>query len=509
MKLLKIGSSPSCDIVINSSFVSAYHAEIIVLDNGDLVIEDKNSTNGTFVGNKKLAPNTETPIRRGDYIRFGNEDLVWAKVPVAENNNNYKAIINIGSNYRNDIVLNSGVVSRFHATLKVDKKGNAYIVDNGSKNGTQVNGQKIIANRPYKITQNDNVLCGDSDVTEQLKQFIPAKTNWIKWTVGVAASILLLVGAWGIIEYMGKGVGIKPQDFKPATVYVYSGYHYVGEIKDNPIQVPIKITSKLFVNQATAFFVDRNGVLCTNRHVVLPWKDEYQSEHLISELKDELEEIRQAMFPVDVVDSHEDLIRLMSTKEGEALVSAAEGNISKLNAMLRRIKNSEMTLSGELDFIKIGYPSRFYSEEAEFDICNVICESNDKNKDVAFIQLNTKVTPKDIKYVLDLNNCVLEKPKVLQEKFTSIGYPGGMLRSMDKISKSLEPNISETMCCKEPNRYEFEIQYSTIGGHSGAPIINKKGQLVGVLFARFSGDGATTKVLQAKYIKELYDKEVL
>lgn len=505
MKLLKIGSSPSCDIVINSSFVSAYHAEIIVLDNGDLVIEDKNSTNGTFVGNKRLAPNTETPIRRGDYVRFGNEDLIWAKVPVAENNNNYKAIINIGSNYRNDVVLNSGVVSRFHATLKVDKKGKAYIIDNGSKNGTQVNGQKIAANRPYLVTQNDNILCGDSDVTEQLKQFIPAKTNWLKWT-GIAASIFLIIGVGLLIARL---IGDPVKELKPATVYVYAGYHYVGEIKDNPIQVPIKIKSKIFISQASAFFVDRDGRLCTNRHVVRPWEEEYQSQHLISTLKDELEEIRQNMFPVDVVESQDDLLRLMSTSEGEALVAAAEGNISKLNAMLRRIKNSEMKLSGELDYIRVGYPGRFYSEAEEFDICNVLCDSKDKNKDVAFIQLNTKVTPANIEYVYNISKCVLDKPIVMDKKYISIGYPGGLLRSMDEVSKSLEPHINETFCCKEPNRYDFELQHGTIGGHSGSPVIDKKGNLVGVLFATYTGDGATTKVLQAKYIKELYDKEVL
>ena len=508
MKLLKIGSSPSCDIVINSSFVSAYHAEIIVLDNGELVIEDKNSTNGTFVGNKKLAPNTETPIRRGDYVRFGNEDLIWAKVPTAENNNNYKAIINIGSNFRNDIVLNSGVVSRFHATLKVDKKGNAFIVDNGSKNGTQVNGQKIVANRPYAVTQNDNISCGDSDVTEQLKQFIPAKTSWIKWVASIAASIALILGVWFVLNYITTG-RLKPEDLKPATVYVYAGYHFVGELKDNPIQTPIKLTSKTAIYSATAFFVDREGRLCTNRHVVKPWAEEYQNEQIISDLKDEIEQHRQAMFPVDLVENKDDLDRLMSTTEGMELVIESNYNISKLNAMLRRIKNSEIKLSGKIDYIRIGYPGRYYSEPEEFEICNVLCESNDKNKDVAFIQLNTKETPSKIKYIYDLKNCVLTKPKVMKEKFWSIGYPGGLYRSLDNISKSLEPNISETACCKEPSRYDFEVQHGTIGGHSGAPIINKKGQVVGVLFGSFSGDGATTKVLQAKYIKELYEKEVL
>lgn len=54
MKLLKIGSSSSSNIVLNSEFVSSHHAEILLLDSGEIILEDKNSTNGTFVGGKKI-----------------------------------------------------------------------------------------------------------------------------------------------------------------------------------------------------------------------------------------------------------------------------------------------------------------------------------------------------------------------------------------------------------------------------------------------------------------------
>ena len=59
MRLLKVGSSQHCDIVLNSDYVSSFHAEITLLDNGDVIVTDKGSTNGTFVGKKKLEPNQE------------------------------------------------------------------------------------------------------------------------------------------------------------------------------------------------------------------------------------------------------------------------------------------------------------------------------------------------------------------------------------------------------------------------------------------------------------------
>ena len=65
MKLLKIGSSSSSNIVLNSEFVSSHHAEILLLDSGEIILEDKNSTNGTFVGGKKLLPTRKLPFNGG------------------------------------------------------------------------------------------------------------------------------------------------------------------------------------------------------------------------------------------------------------------------------------------------------------------------------------------------------------------------------------------------------------------------------------------------------------
>ena len=94
MKLLKIGSSSSSNIVLNSEFVSSHHAEILLLDSGEIILEDKNSTNGTFVGGKKITPNKEVTIQRGDYVKFADVELQWSRVPALENTSKYKSILN-------------------------------------------------------------------------------------------------------------------------------------------------------------------------------------------------------------------------------------------------------------------------------------------------------------------------------------------------------------------------------------------------------------------------------
>jgi pSer/pThr/pTyr-binding forkhead associated (FHA) protein len=64
MRLLKIGRDNTCDIVLHSAKASSLHAEITILNNGDILLEDKNSTNGTFIMNSPIKPGVQVNIKR-------------------------------------------------------------------------------------------------------------------------------------------------------------------------------------------------------------------------------------------------------------------------------------------------------------------------------------------------------------------------------------------------------------------------------------------------------------
>ena len=286
MRIIKIGSSSNCDIVLHSTYVSALHAEITILDSGEIFIEDKRSTNGTFVGNKRIQPGAETRVRRGDYVRFADVELAWGQVPVAENNSNYKKVINIGSNYRNDIVVNGAGVSRFHATVKIDKKNNVFIVDNHSVNGVIVNGSKIQVGRPVKLSRKDSVVCGNEDITMQLRpNFKSAIPSW----VGVVAGVAVIVAAAIFVPWKDIfGGGDNYGKYKDSVVYVHAGYRMNVYLKDFPNLDPLvfpEATEQPLVYSGTAFFVDREGRLCTNRHVARPWKNDQYIKLLGKNLK--------------------------------------------------------------------------------------------------------------------------------------------------------------------------------------------------------------------------------
>ena len=517
MKLIKIGSSSACDIVINNKYVSAHHADLTLLDNGDIILEDKDSTNGTFVGNKKVEAGQEIPVRRGDLIRFGDETLVWARVPSLDNNKKYKAIVNIGTNYRNDIVINSGAVSRYHACLKIAKDGKAFLIDNGSKNGTQINGVKITSGKPERIKRGDNIICGGEDITEQLQQYLPPVVPTWGWAVmGVVAAAVIGLLCFFFIGKDGVGSSINPNDFRNAVVYVRAAYHYEVTLKDNPLSESHKALLEKETDaipyQATAFFLDGEGRMATNRHVACPWEEEYRGKEITEQLQQSYQKFIANQLQVDNLDYFSvtsmvtALKRLQGTTLGKILLDESN-SWEDLKAKIDRIKKSEVIISGEIDYITVGYPGQNYTHEDEFQRCFVLCESGNKDIDLAILQLNDKKTPEKIEKLFSPEKFFLDEVEPQKDLLYIFGYPHGLSWGMNEKTKSLEPNLRNTKCSKVQDKYEFEFQASSEGGSSGSPIFNEKGQLVGILNSGYQGSTVTFAVL-AKYLKKLYDEEV-
>ena len=68
-----VGRSPDNEIYIKSKFVSRHHAQLISDDDG-CVIEDLNSTNGVFVGEKQIK---KYRLSDGDVVSLGVHELVY------------------------------------------------------------------------------------------------------------------------------------------------------------------------------------------------------------------------------------------------------------------------------------------------------------------------------------------------------------------------------------------------------------------------------------------------
>ena len=499
MKLIKIGSSQACQIVLNEEHVSSLHAEITILDDGQLFIEDKNSLNGTFVNGKRIEASKQIPVQRGDRVTFANEQLVWARVPMNDDLSKYKQVINIGSNYRNDIILNNQTVSSYHASVRIAKDGKVYIHDNASRNGTKVNGVKIEKNKDVRIKKGDNIICSTEDVTAEIQQFFPSG-HMKKIGIGllsIAALALLIVAVLSIIG---------PTPPKPEDVVTFD---------DNPLPKDywdgeVAMNGMTMFSQATAFFIDKEGRMGTNRHAAAPW------EELSSDDMSKIRSYIEDNLPIMNISNTEELAKFVNNSLFGSVIykyavdkyGMTNNAISFMVKLIAQLRKAHYSISGKIDHITVGYAGKYYTHTDEFQRCNVLTVSNNKDVDLAILQLNNKETPKDVKYIFDLNNTYEGKLRPLEDELYTIGYPAGLFWTNDDKTKSLEPSIRETKCSKEPSKYYFEFQVNSVAGSSGSPVYNKKGELVGVLFGGYSIAGGATKAVHAKYLKKMYEEEI-
>lgn len=533
MRLLKIGSSSECDIVLNSRKVSYLHAELILLNNGDILLEDKGSTNGTFVNNQLVKQGASVAVRRGDLIRFGDTELQWSAVPQQANNAMFKKIYGIGSNMRyNDIQVTGNTVSRFHATLKIDKKGRAFIEDH-SLNGTTINGKRIASHQNVRVKRGDDVVVGGVPV--DLKPYIKREVGSIviKAFSGIAAVAAMVAVVCHIVTQ------IDPYDFSSGVAYVHAYYHYTAKIVGDPFvaicqKYGISYPSEYEIGMnsdgelglisesssyqpigysATAFFVSRDGKLMTNRHVAVPWK--FASEIEKEEINRIMKKHQETNMSTTEVKSDDDLITLIIDGYFGSLISSVafylyhEGimELEDLDAIVKNYKNCEIQIAGELDYIAVGYPNRRYSSIDEFEKCTVIGEAEDENVDIALMQLNSGITPPTVKNIFDLDKSIADARKIkpLKSKYYYIGYPKGAGFNI-RENGLLFPQCKEVLVSRVPGRYTIDLQGEVLGGASGSPVFDKRGRLIGIISSHYTIGSTYGCCELIKYAKELNDE---
>ena len=71
-----VGRSPDNEIYIKSKFVSRHHAQLVSDDDG-CMIEDLNSTNGVFIGEKQVK---KYRLRDGDIVSLGVHELIYTDI---------------------------------------------------------------------------------------------------------------------------------------------------------------------------------------------------------------------------------------------------------------------------------------------------------------------------------------------------------------------------------------------------------------------------------------------
>ena len=188
-----VGRDPQSDIVVADARVSWRHA-LVHFDDGSWVLTDTGSTNGTFLGNRRVS---RCEITSDCVLRVGHPEegpvllcsIAWPKAPAAgaaaprpgglSVDHRPTAVhrapvraLRIGRAPGNDLVLSDLGVSRHHAELR-NIGGRRYeITDLHSHNGTFVNGERVTA---ATVTEQDIIGIGRATFRlagDELREFV-------------------------------------------------------------------------------------------------------------------------------------------------------------------------------------------------------------------------------------------------------------------------------------------------------------------------------------------------
>jgi ABC-type multidrug transport system ATPase subunit len=143
---ITVGRHSGSALRIEDPLVSREHLRIHVVD-GEWVVEDAGSSNGTFVDGRRL---DRLPVAAETTVRLGDvERGPWVRlVPVVERAVDLSlegGTVRIGRSQDSDLVLDDPLVSRHHAELRRLPDGLWQLADLGSFNGTFVNGRRVDA----------------------------------------------------------------------------------------------------------------------------------------------------------------------------------------------------------------------------------------------------------------------------------------------------------------------------------------------------------------------------
>ena len=127
-----VGYDANCDVVVDSPLVSKVHCKISQRD-GNLLILDLQSTNGTFVNRQRIKQSV--PIAWSDLVTLGRDTRLRFPPFLLRLMGAPGRVAYLGRSPANDIVLNHPSVSTFHARL-VELPDQIILEDLGSTNHT-------------------------------------------------------------------------------------------------------------------------------------------------------------------------------------------------------------------------------------------------------------------------------------------------------------------------------------------------------------------------------------
>lgn len=216
-KEISIGRSSQCDWSLSSidESASGRHA-LISLRKGNFYLTDLGSRNGMYFQARRI---TEKKLVPGDKISLGecivfvdDESRKLKKLSQLNqieylNNNGRKVVFDIsqpetviGSGPDSDVKIPDQLISSSHAVISLRNDGSCWIRDNGSRNGTSVNGKELVEGSERMLQEGDIITIAYLEM-KFLDAAVQHESSKLLTSI-VIAGITILAVLGGYIGYM-------------------------------------------------------------------------------------------------------------------------------------------------------------------------------------------------------------------------------------------------------------------------------------------------------------------
>src|SRR4030066_163397 len=116
---MNIGRRPGSEILLDNMAVSGNHASIFTIGE-DSFVQDLNSTNGTFVNNKRISKHH---LDDGDVITIGNHSLTYRNEKAVKSGTDFAKTVIITPQKQEEVLVQAGKVAGAAKTAKETAPG--------------------------------------------------------------------------------------------------------------------------------------------------------------------------------------------------------------------------------------------------------------------------------------------------------------------------------------------------------------------------------------------------
>lgn len=289
----------------------------------------------------------------------------------------------------------------------------------------------------------------------------------------------------------------------------------------------------------TAFFINKEGLLMTNRHVADPVIDKVQARQSLINVLNTVKQLCYARM-YELKDQYETLQAEKASCTYYDYYGYEQTDYDKLN----EINQQQQLLQQEFEEVKgtadgiddnidpegihikavcelgIAYNNTFVTTDKDFldkNPCVVVRTSDKEDVDLALIQLKNKKTPEDsyifpspgedmkaetlgekIAYLFKNND--KDKKLTIDETLYMIGYNAGLVLANTKQGIKVQMTSGKVTQLPDGQRLLYSIP--TMQGSSGSPVIDERGRLVAVNFAKLTGTDNFNFGIPAERVKE-------